>query len=218
LEVSITPCTPSLILFPAKKPGHLGQKILKIHANINMPISALNVRESPEFPRHIGNWGRGTRWCTDRLLPMRVKFGVLEQTQGLHFHAKFHLNVFIVSISGGQNPQFWANFDFSGLPYRPLHQRGSNVVCYRPLLAKNLNFCCFFGLQNLVVSPIGSGLRKLDMGAQLQTFPYPTTSKLFLYSNAFRQKSRAQSLTFKSMTNKQTNRQKLNVFSRSGGG
>jgi len=40
---------------------------------------------------------------------MRVKFGVLEQTQGLHLHAKFHLNVFIVSASGGQKtPQFWA--------------------------------------------------------------------------------------------------------------
>jgi len=45
---------------------------------------------------------------------MRVKFGVLEQTQGLHLHAKFHLNVFIVSASGGQKPQFWANFDIFG--------------------------------------------------------------------------------------------------------
>ena len=25
---------------------------------------------------------------------MRAKFGMLEQTQGLHLHAKFHLNVF----------------------------------------------------------------------------------------------------------------------------
>jgi len=45
---------------------------------------------------------------------MRVKFGVLEQTQGLHLHAKFHLNVFTVSASGGPKPQFWANFDFWG--------------------------------------------------------------------------------------------------------
>jgi len=49
--------------------------------------------------------------CTDSLLPMRAKFGALEQTQGLHLHAKFHLNVFIVLDSGGQKPQFWANFD-----------------------------------------------------------------------------------------------------------
>jgi len=40
----------------------LGQKVLKIHADINMPISAsLSVRISPEFPRHIGNRGRETR-------------------------------------------------------------------------------------------------------------------------------------------------------------
>jgi len=43
---------------------------------------------------------------------MSAKFGVLEQTQGLHLHAKFYLNVFTVSASGGQkNTQFWANFD-----------------------------------------------------------------------------------------------------------
>jgi len=39
---------------------------------------------------------------------------VLEQTQGLHLQAKFHLNVFIVSVSGGQKPQFLANFDILG--------------------------------------------------------------------------------------------------------
>jgi len=42
------------------------------------------------------------------------------------------------------------------------------------------------------------------MGAQPQTFPYPTPSKRFLFSNAFMAKSGAQSLTFKSVTNKQT--------------
>jgi len=47
---------------------------------------------------------------------MRVKFGVLEQSQGLHLHAKFHLNVFNVSAAGGQKPQFWANLDFLGGP------------------------------------------------------------------------------------------------------
>jgi len=50
---------------------------------------------------------------------MRIKFSVLEQTQGLYLHAKFHLNVFMVSASGGQKPQFVANFDFGGLLYRP---------------------------------------------------------------------------------------------------
>jgi len=50
------------------------------------------------------------------------------------------------------------------------------------------------------------------MGAQLQTFPYQTASKLFLYSNAFMAKSGAQSLMFKSVTNKQTDTKKLNIF------
>jgi len=45
-----------------------------------------------------------------------AKFGVLEQTRGLHLQAKFHLNVFIVSASRGQKPQFWANFDILGAP------------------------------------------------------------------------------------------------------
>ena len=47
-------------------------------------------------------------------LPIRAKFSVLEQTQGVHLQAKFHLNAFIVSAYGGQNPQFWANFDTLG--------------------------------------------------------------------------------------------------------
>jgi len=55
-----------------------------------------------------------------------------------------------------------------------------------------------------MVSPVASNLRKLSTGAQLQTFPYPTVSKPFLYSNAFMAKSGAQSLTFKSVTNRQT--------------
>ena len=57
--------------------------------------------------------------CTCPLLPIRVKFGVLKQTERLHLHAKFHLNVFIMSASGGQKPQFLAHFDIWGPLYRP---------------------------------------------------------------------------------------------------
>ena len=32
---------------------------------------------------------------------------------------KFHVNVFIMSASRGQKPQFWANFDISGIPTTP---------------------------------------------------------------------------------------------------
>jgi len=90
----------------------------------------------------------------------------------------------------------------------------------RPLAAKNPKFLRFFGLRHLVLSPIGNSLTKLNTGAQQQTFPYPTASKSFLYSNAFMAKSGAQTLTFKSVTDKQTNKQtkKLNVFGHPGGG
>ena len=80
----------------------------------------------------------------------------------------------------------------------------------RPLGRKTPNFCQFlrfFGLRHLVLSPIGNSLTKLNTGAQLLTFPYPTASKSFLYSNAFMAKSGAQTLTFKSLTDKQTDRQ-----------
>jgi len=48
---------------------------------------------------------------------MKAKFGVLEQTQGLHLHAEFHLKVFIVSASGGQKHQLWENLTLGGLLY-----------------------------------------------------------------------------------------------------
>jgi len=63
-----------------------------------------------------------------------------------------------------------------------------------------------------VVSPVGGNLRKLNTGAQLQSFAYPTVSKSFLYSNAFMAKSCTQTLMFKSMTGKQTDRQKNSTF------
>ena len=85
----------------------------------------------------------------------------------------------------------------------------------RLVAAKSPNFCrflTFFGLRHLVMSPIVISLRQLSMRPQLQTFPYPTASKSFLYSKAFMAKSGAQTLTFKSVTDKQTNRQKTQRF------
>ena len=114
-------------------------------------------------PRFLANFDTFGRSCTDPLIPMRSKFGVLEHTQGLHLPAKFHLHVFIVSASNGQKPQCWANFDIWGLRYRlPFIDDSQNLVCYsrptvyayilnfvsislfcRPLLAKNPNFAVF---------------------------------------------------------------------------
>ena len=114
---------------------------------------------------HIFNFGGS---CTGSLLPIRVNFGVLKQTGRLHLRAKFHLKLFIVSASSGQKPQFWANFEFCGAPVpTPYYRWEPNLVCYswptpdvyvskfvsiglfyRPLAAKNPNFCRFsdFGI------------------------------------------------------------------------
>ena len=81
----------------------------------------------------------------------------------------------------------------------------SVALCWR----KTQIFCRFW-IRHLVLSPIGNSLTKLNTGAQPQTFPYPTVSKSFLYSNAFMAKSGTQSLTSKSVTNKQTDRQRKN--------
>ena len=81
------------------------------------------------------------------------------------------------------------------------------VYAYVPNFVSIGLFLPFYGLRHLVLSPVGNNLRKMNTGGQLQTFPYPTISKSFLYSNAFMAKSGAQSLTFKSVANKQTNRQ-----------
>ena len=113
-----------------------------------------------------------------------------------------------MSAFGGHKPQFWVNFDLWGPLYRlPFTDEGqkwcaiedprhtftcqiSSRSVYSVALwrQKAPNFCHilpYFGLRHLVVSPIGSSLRKLSTGAQLLTFPYPTISKSFLYSNAF---------------------------------
>ena len=90
------------------------------------------------------------------------------------------------------------------------------ALCCRRLAAKNPNFLPFVGLRHLVMSTVGNTPRKLNTGAQLEIFHYPTASKSFLYSNAFMAKSGAQTLTFKSVTDKQT--KKLNVFGHPGGG
>ena len=64
-------------------------------------------------------------------------------------------------------------------------------------------FCCVANWQQS---------EKVEHSAQLETFPYPTVSKSFLYSKVFMAKSGAQSLTFNSATNKQTDKQKTRRF------
>jgi len=107
--------------------------------------------------------------------------------------------VFTVSASGGQKPQFLANFDFLGAPVpTPFDRSGPNLMCYsrpmvyayvpnfvwialfcRPLLAKTPNFCRF-GLWHLVFSPIGNSLTKLNTSALCTTtnLPLPNGIKI----------------------------------------
>jgi len=130
------------------------------------------------------------------------------------------MRVFIVSVSGAQKPQLWANFDFLGarLP-TPFYRSGPNLVCqisplsvYSVALCEKLNFLRFFWTSAFSGVASWQQSEKVEHGAQLQTFPYPTASQSFLYSNVFMAKSGAQSLTFKSVTNRQKTYQKLNVF------
>ena len=111
--------------------------------------------------------------------------------RSIHLQAKFHLNVFVVSASGGPKPQFWANFDIFGLLYRPPFTDEGQMWCAiadpRYALICQISSRSFysvalcwrkppifavFGLRHLVLSPIGNSLTKLNTDAQLQTFPY----------------------------------------------
>ena len=102
--------------------GVLGQT-QRLHLQAKFHLNLFTVSASgdqkPQFWANFDIFFLGGGSCTDPLLPMRVKFGVVEQTQGLHLHAKFHL--FTVSAFGGQKPQFWANYDtFGGSCTNPL--------------------------------------------------------------------------------------------------
>jgi len=56
----------------------------------------------------------------------------------------------------------------------------SRSVCSVALWRRKTPHFAIFGLQHFVVSPVGGNLSKLNTGAQLQTFPYPTVSGSFL--------------------------------------
>ena len=94
-----------------------------------------------------------------------------------------------------------------------------SVALWRRKVGKPPIFAVFW---TLAFSGVASWQQseKVEHGVQVQTFPYPMVSKSILKSNIFVAKSGAQTLTLKSVTNKQTDRQnkKLNVFGHPGGG
>jgi len=109
-------------------------------------------------------------------------------------------------------------FDIAHPRHTLVCQISSRSVYSVALCWRKHQFLPFFGLRHLALSPTGSNLRKLDTSAQLQTFPYPTVSTLFLYFNALMPKSGAQSRTCKSVTDRHRDRQKLNDFDHTSGG
>ena len=93
----------------------------------------------------------------------------------------------------------FCNFDFWGLPFRPSFtdegqmwctiadpwctltcQSSSRSVYSVALSWRKTPIFAVFGLRHLVMSTVDGSLRMLNTGAQLETFPYPTTSKSFL--------------------------------------
>ena len=88
---------------------------LHLHAkfHLNVFIVSASSGQKPQFWANFDFFLGGGFLCRPPI-PMKVKFGELKQTERLHVHAKFHLNVFIVSLSGGQKPKFLANFEIWG--------------------------------------------------------------------------------------------------------
>jgi len=65
---------------------------------------------------------------------MTAKFSALEQTHSLRLRAKFRLNRFILSPSGGENPQFLPFFGLWHLVVSPIGgnlplSNGIRIVC-----------------------------------------------------------------------------------------
>jgi len=155
---------------------------------------------------------------------MRAKFGVPEQIQVYTYRPNFIRMRSLCRLPVAKNHNFGQILTFLGAPVpTPFYRWRPHLVCYSrptvyvylqnfvsiglfclPLPATNPNFCRFLDFGILVMSPFGINLRKLMPGAQLQTFPYPTVSKPFLYSNAFMAKSGAQTWR---QTDRQTHRQ-----------
>ena len=105
--------------------------------HLNAFIVSAAGSQKPQFWANFDTFGG---CCTNPLLPMTAKFGVLQQIQGLHLQAKFHLSVFIVSASDGKKTQFSANFDILGVPVpTPFHHEGQ-IWC--PIVDPRCTFTC----------------------------------------------------------------------------
>ena len=69
--------------------------------NFTPSVQRVAPCQKPQFGANFDIFGSS---CTDRLLSMRAKFGVLEQTHGIRSSAKFSLDRFILWSSCGEKP------------------------------------------------------------------------------------------------------------------
>jgi len=80
--------------------------------------------QKPQFSANCNIFGSS---CTDPLLPMRAKFGVLYQTHGIRLPAKFRLYRFILSSCGCGKPQFLPFFGLRHLVVSPSWQQSQKA-------------------------------------------------------------------------------------------
>ena len=141
-------------------------------------------------------------------------------------------------LSVAKNQNFRQILTFGGLLYQPPFTEKGQIWCatathglrlrakFRldrfillPSGGEKPKIFRLFGLQHIVVSPVGGSLRKLNTGVHNYKPSRTMVSKSFLYSNAVMAKSGAQTLSFKSVPEEQTQTdKKLNVLGHPGGG
>jgi len=101
---------------PITNPGQICQQAVDPRSTRIRQISFESVycvtfqgQKTQQFKENFDIWGNS---CTQLPLPIRAKFGVLEQIHGIRLHAKFRLDRFILLPFGGENTKNLPFLDF----------------------------------------------------------------------------------------------------------
>ena len=86
-----------------------GRLHLRAKFHLKVFIVSASSGQKPQFWANSDFLGGS---CTDPLLPMRAKSGVLQLTHSTRLHVKILLDRFILSSLGGEKPHFLPFFDF----------------------------------------------------------------------------------------------------------
>jgi len=99
--LAVKPTSPLTNKLSSNTPQRLHQKRIPDTSNVFIVLAF-----GSQKPQFLGKfWYLGVS-CTDPLLPTTAKFGAPEQTHSVRLRAKFRLDRFILSLSGGEKPQF----------------------------------------------------------------------------------------------------------------